>query len=323
MDLNKKQLLNYLLLPLSGIFFVISFLRKWFYKIGLFKVHNFATPVIVVGNIIVGGTGKTPIVIALVKHFQALGKQVGVVSRGYKGTHQQGSLLVENDTPASVCGDEPLLILLETQAPIMVNKNRTAALKDLINNNKIDLVISDDGLQHYAMGRQVEIAVINSARRFGNGFFLPAGPMREPKSRLKTVDFVINNGSKTKEITTKTAPQTFSNLVPKAFINLVTNQQQPVDFFNHHACYGVTGIGYPQGFFDTLSALGVELIISKTFADHHFYSQNDLTFENDYPIIMTAKDCVKCDSFATKQMWYLHSQASLDEEFLTQLSAKL
>ena len=314
-DLDKRAFKNYLLLPLASFFFLISCLRRWLYAMGWLKVYDFNIPIIVVGNITVGGTGKTPIVIALVEHFKQQGKQVGVVSRGYRGAHQHGSLLVNNDTAASDSGDEPLLIAIETQVPVMVNKNRVQAVQDLIADHQVDLVISDDGLQHYAMGRSVEIVVIDGQRRFGNGFLLPAGPLREPQSRLKTVDFVINNGA-------LNATEIASTLVPKAFINIVTNQQQTLDFFNNQQCYGITGIGYPQRFFDTLSALGVQ-VIPHAFADHHYYTQQDLTFESDHPIIMTAKDCVKCESFATKQMWYLHSAASLNEDFLTELGNKL
>lgn len=223
MDLNTRGLVNYLLLPISGVFYLLSTFRKFFYQIGLFTTHHFDVPVIVVGNITVGGSGKTPIVIALVNYFKQQGKQVGVVSRGYGGSHQQGSLLVDQNIKASESGDEPLLIATQTQVAVMVNKDRVQAVKDLINSHKIDLVISDDGLQHYAMGRNIEISVVDGKRRFGNGLFLPAGPLREPVSRLKNVDFVINNGaSHVGEIS--------SNLVPKAFVNVDTGKEKPLNF---------------------------------------------------------------------------------------------
>ncbi|HIG88885.1 MAG TPA: tetraacyldisaccharide 4'-kinase, partial [Candidatus Thioglobus sp.] len=167
MDLNTRGLVNYLLLPISGVFYLLSTFRKFFYQIGLFTTHHFDVPVIVVGNITVGGSGKTPIVIALVNYFKQQGKQVGVVSRGYGGSHQQGSLLVDQNIKASESGDEPLLIATQTQVAVMVNKDRVQAVKDLINSHKIDLVISDDGLQHYAMGRNIEISVVDGKRRFG------------------------------------------------------------------------------------------------------------------------------------------------------------
>jgi tetraacyldisaccharide 4'-kinase len=177
MDLNIRSTVNYLLLPVSVVFYLLSFVRKILYHIGLLSTYHFDVPVVVVGNITVGGSGKTPIVMALVKHFKQQGKKVGVVSRGYGGTHTKGSLLVDKNTLASLSGDEPLLIATQSDVWVMVNKNRAQAVRDLITQYKLDIVISDDGLQHYAMGRRVEVAVVDGERRFGNGFFLPAGPL--------------------------------------------------------------------------------------------------------------------------------------------------
>jgi len=315
MDLNTRRLTNYLLLPVSGIFYVLSAFRRFFYRVGLLTITRFNVPVVVVGNITVGGSGKTPIVIALANHFRQQGKQVGVVSRGYRGSHQQGSLSVNQNTEAQLSGDEPLLIAIQAQVPVMVNTDRAQAVKDLVIEHNVDLVISDDGLQHYAMGRQVEIVVVDGKRRFGNGFFLPAGPLRESESRLKTVDFIINNGAEhVGEIT--------STLKALMFVNVATNEEQPLEFFNQKTCHAVAGIGYPQRFFDTLIQLGVE-VETHAFADHYTFTQTDLAFDDDYPILMTAKDCVKCIEFATDQMWYLHVEAELSDDFLTELTNKL
>jgi tetraacyldisaccharide 4'-kinase len=315
MDLNTRRLTNYLLLPVSGIFYVLSAFRRFFYRVGLLTITRFNVPVVVVGNITVGGSGKTPIVIALANHFRQQGKQVGVVSRGYRGSHQQGSLSVNQNTEAQLSGDEPLLIAIQAQVPVMVNADRAQAVKDLVIEHNVDLVISDDGLQHYAMGRQVEIVVVDGKRRFGNGFFLPAGPLRESESRLKTVDFIINNGAEhVGEIT--------STLKALMFVNVATNEEQPLEFFNQKTCHAVAGIGYPQRFFDTLIQLGVE-VETHAFADHYTFTQTDLAFDDDYPILMTAKDCVKCIEFATDQMWYLHVEAELSDDFLTELTNKL
>lgn len=281
----------------------------------MLTITRFNVPVVVVGNITVGGSGKTPIVIALANHFRQQGKQVGVVSRGYRGSHQQGSLSVDQNTEAQLSGDEPLLIAIQSQVPVMVNADRAQAVKDLIIEHSVDLVISDDGLQHYAMGRQVEIAVVDGERRFGNGFFLPAGPLRESPSRLKTMDFVINNGAQhTGEIT--------SILKPIKFVNVATSEEQMLDFFNDQTCHAVAGIGHPQRFFDTLTQLGIK-VEAHAFADHHAFTQTDLAFDDDYPILMTAKDCVKCREFATDQMWYLQVEAELSDDFLTELTNKL
>ncbi len=315
MDLNTRSIVNYLLLPISAVFYLLSFVRKTLYHIGLLSTHNFNVPVIVVGNITVGGSGKTPIVIALAGHFKQQGKKIGVVSRGYGGTHIQGSLLVDRNTSASLSGDEPLLIATQSDVLVMVNKNRTQAVRDLITQHRVDIIISDDGLQHYAMGRSVEIAVVDGEHRFGNGLFLPSGPLREPVARLKSVDFIINNGA-------QYVGEYTSKLVPKLFINLYTGVTQPLNFFEKIVCHSVAGIAHPQRFFDTLSELGV-LVEPHAFADHYSFTEKDLNFVEDYPIIMSAKDCVKCRQFTTKQIWYLHSEVDLDVDLLTKLDEKI
>ncbi|SMN16523.1 Tetraacyldisaccharide 4'-kinase [uncultured Candidatus Thioglobus sp.] len=315
-DLNTKGFVNYLLLPFSAIFYLLSLVKKQLYHTGLLTAHNFDTPVVVVGNITVGGTGKTPIAIALVEHFKQQGKKVGVVSRGYgRKLRSPASQLVDKNSKVDEVGDEPMLIYWQAKVAVMVNKNRAQAVRDLITQHKVDIIISDDGLQHYAMGRSVEIAVIDGKRRFGNGFFLPAGPLRESITKLNSVDFVINNGA-------QHSGEFSSKLTPKTFINLSTGATQALDFFNNQTCYGVAGIGHPQRFFDTLSEFGVT-VKPHAFADHYAFTQEDLNFTEDYPIIMSAKDCVKCRQFATQQMWYLHSEVNLSDDFLTKLDAKL
>ena len=319
MDLNNRNTVNYLLLPMSAVFYLLSSIRRALYRIGFFSTHHFDVPVVVVGNITVGGTGKTPIVIALVEHFKAQGKKVGVVSRGYGGKYRgKASILVGEDAGVVQLGDEPVLIYQQTNVLVMVNKSRARAVRELIEQHQVDIVISDDGLQHYAMGRTIEIAVVDGKRRFGNGWFLPAGPLRESLARLKSVDFVINNGA---QHIVHIAEYT-SKLIPKSFVNLSTDVVQPLDFFERIDCHGVAGIGHPQRFFDTLSELGA-VVEPHAFADHHNFTEKDLSFAEDYPIIMTAKDCVKCKQFATKQMWYLHSETELSDDFLEELDKKL
>ncbi|MBT6966354.1 MAG: tetraacyldisaccharide 4'-kinase, partial [Candidatus Thioglobus sp.] len=194
MNLNTRGVINYLLWPVSGVFYALSKLRRVLYQLGVLSTNKFQIPVVVVGNITVGGSGKTPIVLKLASYLKQQGKRVGVVSRGYGGSHTGDSLLVEPSTDVKLSGDEPLLIATQTGLPVMINKNRSQAVRDLISQHQVEVVISDDGLQHYAMDRQVEIAVVDGNRRFGNGFFLPSGPLRESLGRLKQVDFVINNG---------------------------------------------------------------------------------------------------------------------------------
>lgn len=302
-NLNTRNIVNYLLLPLAMIFYLLVLFRKALYHVNLLTTYKFDVPVIVVGNITVGGTGKTPVVIALVQHFKKQGKKVGVVSRGYGGQLKgSASQLINEQSTASEIGDESILIYQQTQVPVMVNKNRSQAIKDVIEQHRVNIIISDDGLQHYAMSRTVEICVENG---FGNGFFLPAGPLRESTRRLKNVDFVIKNRFK-----------------PIVFINLKTQQQQPLNYFKNQTCYAVAGIAQPSRFFSTLNNLGVHLI-QRPFKDHHLFIKQDLDFKEDYPILMSAKDCVKCERFATSQMWYLQVETNLSDDFLNQLDAKL
>ena len=315
MNLDTRGIANYLVLPISAVFYIISKIRQTFYQLGIFKVNQFDVPVIVVGNITVGGSGKTPVVIKLVEYFQKQGKQVGVVSRGYGGSHVGRSLLVESNTQPSLSGDEPLLIAISTGVPVMVNKDRSQAVRDLISQCQVDVVISDDGLQHYTMDRAVEIAVVDGNRRFGNQFFLPAGPLRESQNRLNQVDFIINNGSAFPgEISAK--------LTPVSFISALNEQEFPLDFFKGQYCHGVAGIGHPDRFFDTLNQFNIQLE-KHNFSDHYQYQSSDLEFEDNHPIIMTAKDWVKCKEFANDKMYYLKVDLDISENFLNELSEKL
>ena len=312
---NNLFFMSYLLLPLSGIFYLLVQLRFWLYKVGFFKIYVSEIPVIVVGNITVGGTGKTPIVMAMVKHFESQGKTVGVVSRGYKGNYSDEILEVTSATTPQECGDEPALIAQNTNAKIVVAKKRSEAVKHLTKNEKVDVIISDDGLQHYAMGRDIEIAVIDGVNRFGNGFFLPAGPLREPVKRLKSVDMIINNGaSQDGELSCE--------IKAESFVNIANAESQPLTYFKDKECYAVAGIGDPTKFFKLLADLGVRSK-NKAFVDHHKFVAEDFVFAKDYPVIMTSKDCVKCRHFATDQMWYLAVHAELNSDFYQQLESKL
>jgi len=312
-DLNKIRIINMLLLPLSAVFFILSRLRFYCYRLGVFKVYQSKIPLIVVGNITAGGSGKTPIVIALCHYFEQQGKRVGVVSRGYGGKYKQDVLLVTDSVEPLECGDEPALIASETEAKVVVAKERSLAVQYIIEHDLADVIISDDGLQHYAMGRHIEIAVVDSVDGFGNGLLLPAGPLRECTSRLSSIDIIINNGGDA-EIS--------SHLVAKQFVNVVTGEVGSLNSFDSTRCYAVAGIAKPDRFFSILETLKID-VVQKPFSDHHPFSDKDLSFEEEYPILMTSKDCVKCRSFATSQMWYLAVNAELNDGFYRQLESKL
>tara|TARA_B110000008_G_C16828486_1_gene507533 strand:- start:17 stop:985 length:969 start_codon:yes stop_codon:yes gene_type:complete len=311
---NKIGLVNFILLPFSAVFFILSYMRLWLYKFRILKVNNSALPVIVVGNITLGGAGKTPIVIAIVNYLKSQNKKVGVVSRGYGGDYSQDSLEVDLASDPIECGDEPLLIKQQTEVPVAVAKKRIKAIEFLTKKYSLDVIVSDDGLQHYSMGRDIEIAVVDGHSRLGNGLFLPAGPLREAKSRLNSVDFIINNGSHFEgEIS--------SEIESNEYINLVTQEVKSLDYFKDKKCYGVAGISKPDNFFSILENNGVKLI-TKPFPDHYAFVEKDLIFNENYPIIMTSKDCVKCTKFATDQMWYLSISAKINSNFYQQLESK-
>ncbi len=315
MGLNHRRFVNYLLLPISAVFYVVSIIRRYCYQIGLLKVNRFDKPVIVVGNITAGGSGKTPIVIELCNYLNTQNKKVGVVSRGYGGSHDKGSLEVTNSTDPLVSGDEPLLIKLSTNCVVMVNRDRSQAVRDLLTQHDIDVVISDDGLQHYAMDRDIEICVIDGNNRIGNGFYLPSGPLREGVSRLKSVDFIINNGL-------NHSGEFSSQVNPIDFVNAITGEKKPLNFFHTEYCHGVAGIGNPDKFFSVLKSLHIH-VQEHPFADHYAYQKNDLEFKDNHPIIMTSKDWVKCREFANDKMYYLDIKVDISEDFFEKLLLKL
>jgi tetraacyldisaccharide 4'-kinase len=297
-----------LLLPLSYIYRLIVAGRRYLYRVGVLAQTRFSVPVIVVGNITVGGTGKTPLVIALAHALRAQGYKPGLVSRGYQGSANRRPYRVQPDSSPALVGDEALLLVKQTECPMVICRDRVAAVRELLAQTDCDLVLSDDGLQHYRLARQVEIVVIDGERRFGNGACLPAGPLREPRSRLRDVDFVICNGK-------PGVGEDQMQLVPQACIELVSGKQQSAETFGHvHAC---AGIGNPQRFFDTLRALGLQ-VTPHVFPDHHRYSAADFSAMQG-AIVMTEKDAVKCQAFADANWWYLPIVAELEPSFIAQL----
>jgi tetraacyldisaccharide 4'-kinase len=295
----------WLLRPLEWIYRPVVWLRRWLYRRGILATFQPGRPCVVVGNITAGGTGKTPVVIALVEALGERGIPVGVVSRGYGARHGAIAQVVGEHSTAAECGDEPLLIHRRTGAPCAVSSSRVTAARTLLARYPVKLVISDDGLQHYALGRSLEIAMLDGALDVGNGFCLPAGPLREPRSRLDSVDFVLVRG-----------PQAGGNGVtyhPDGLVNLVNNRCLPPDPNELGTqVYAVAGIGRPDQFADTLRGLGFEPELVR-FRDHHDYRPADLAGLAGKPVIMTEKDAVKCASFATTNHWFLRIHAQLPD----------
>ncbi|WP_369854404.1 tetraacyldisaccharide 4'-kinase [Candidatus Thalassolituus haligoni] len=283
----RSPIFNAWLLPLQWLFWLLVMSRRIFYA--LFPPAAVAVPVIVVGNISVGGTGKTPLIVWLANRARELNMRVGIVSRGYGGSAEHYPLEVTQDTPADVCGDEPLLLFERLGCPVVVDPKRRRAVEYLA--DKVDLVLSDDGLQHYAMPRVAELVIVDGKRGFGNGWLLPIGPLREPQTRLDSVDRVIVNG---KDFV----------LQPLAMINAVTAERADLLTLDAGEVHAVAGIGSPERFFGTLRQLGMTPI-EHPFADHHPFTPEDLMFGDDKPVVMTEKDWVKCRSFVNKNCWYL------------------
>lgn len=311
----------WLLRPLSLLYGALSGWRRVAYAQGWKPVYHSRLPVIVVGNITVGGTGKTPTVLAVVRHLQAQGWRPVILSRGYGGASAVYPLQVQPDSKASVVGDEPLLLAQLAQVPVVVDPRRARAAAWVEAQQLGDVLVCDDGLQHYALGRCLEIVVIDGARGLGNGWLLPAGPLREPARRLAQVDCLVLNGEEQPVSSWPAVPAFHLQLRPQAWQSVGTQpaRQPPQAGQRVHA---VAGIGNPQRFFATLAGLGLQ-VIPHAFADHQAYQPQDLQFGDDLPVVMTAKDAVKCQDFALPSAWQLPVLAELDDGFFALLDQRL
>ncbi|MDF2529214.1 MAG: tetraacyldisaccharide 4-kinase [Gammaproteobacteria bacterium] len=311
----QGHILLHLLKPLSGIFVLLAALRRKYLQKQSHQ-YKFRAPIIVVGNLTVGGSGKTPFVIWLANLLKQNGYKPGIVSRGYGGHTKDYPVTVSSDSTADKIGDEPLLIYKQTGCPVVVDPTRVRAVQYLLAQFSCDVVISDDGLQHYALPRDMEVVVVDGVRRFGNKSCLPAGPLREPVSRLESVDYVVCNGAgQGNEISMSLAPGELVNLKHP-------EQHYPLQKLEGQSFCAMAGIGNPQRFFDLLRRLGAK-IETRTFDDHHLYQQKDLQDWLNRPVIMTEKDAVKCRDFAGENWWYLPVQAKLPEAFAEQLIKRL
>ncbi len=313
--INWKQLwyesnfhpLSLLFAPLGWLFCLITFLRRRAYSSGLLHSNKLPVPVIIVGNISIGGTGKTPLVIWLVDFLKKQGYKPGVISRGYGGQATEWPQSVSPESDPSQVGDEPVVIARNSACPVYVSPNRFEAGKVLLENNDCDIIICDDGLQHYSLYRDFEICVIDGSRRHGNGRCLPSGPLREPRSRLKSVDAIVCNGA-------DVAGEFLMTFEPLIIKQLNGNGLKSFADFEAEKVHAVAGTGNPDRFFDTLRDQGLN-ITEHPFEDHYQYQSSDLDFEDNKPVIMTEKDAVKCREFAKNNYWYLLIAAKLPEIF--------
>jgi tetraacyldisaccharide 4'-kinase len=302
--------------PLHLLMRALVAIRRALYRWKILSSRHPGIPVIVVGNIAVGGTGKTPLVLWLVEFLQQQGWKPGIVSRGYGGKAAHYPCEVTEQSQAAAVGDEPLLLKRLSNVPVVVDPQRVCAAERL-RELGCDIVISDDGLQHYAMQRDIEIAVLDAVRQLGNGWLLPAGPLRELPSRLQRVQLTVGNGAAIPSLA-----EHAMQLRPELCWSL-TNPAAPraLASFAGATVHAVAGIGNPGRFFASLRSAGVK-VQEHPFADHHAYQASDLPWQ-DAPILMTEKDAVKCAAFATPNMWFVRVKAELSESFSAQLASRL
>lgn len=308
-----------LLLPLSLLFQGLVWLRRRLYAAGWLASWQAPVPVLVVGNITVGGAGKTPMTLALVERLQAEGWRPGIVSRGYGGEATYPHRVRRDDLPAR-CGDEPLLLARRSGVPVVVDPQRVRGVQALLAETDCNVVICDDGLQHLALGRDIEVVVVDGQRGLGSGWLLPAGPLRELPRRLTTADFVVRNGA---GVALRGLPVTAVSM------QLQAADWQPLDPAAETALplpgqrvHAIAGIGHPERFFASLRRAGFE-VVPHAFPDHHAYRVEDLVFDEALPLVMTEKDAVKCTALALQNAWFVPVSAHLPETFWNRLLARL
>jgi tetraacyldisaccharide 4'-kinase len=295
--------------PLAVLFGFVARLRRRRQQARA-RLERLHAPVVVVGNIAVGGTGKTPFVIWLVERLREWGWKPGVVSRGYGGNARRWPQQVRPETDPALVGDEPVLIATRARCPVFVGPDRLLAAERLLANGGVNIVVSDDGLQHYRLPRDLEIAVVDASRGLGNGRLLPAGPLREPASRLGEVGLVVANGS---GWTAPVGRQVVMRLAALQARALDGTGTQPIQAFAGQTVHAVAGIGNPARFFSMLSQLNIVLIMHP-FPDHHPFTRADLEFGDGLPVLMTEKDAVKCRAFAAPGQWVVPVEARLDPD---------
>lgn len=319
----RKPTWGWLLWPFECLFRIVSFIRRLLYRCHVMSSQHPGIPVIVVGNITVGGTGKTPVVIALCQRLQQQGWSPGILSRGYGG-HTQYPARVSCNDPARF-GDEPCLLAQRTGVPVVVDPLRPRGAQ-LLRALGCTIIVTDDGLQHYALQRDREVVIVDAERLLGNGHLLPVGPLREPPSRLRQASLVLlNHGCATDLAAANVALGSrllatgmgdcnvygFS-LQAEGWITVRTARHADLEHGPEGRVHAVAGIGHPERFFASLRALGLE-VIPHAFPDHHAFVAGDLAFGDGLPVVMTEKDAVKCRAFAGDHCWFLRIEAQLPE----------
>jgi tetraacyldisaccharide 4'-kinase len=300
--------LRWLLWPASFAYLGLARLRRAAYERGTLAAVELPVPVIVVGNVSVGGTGKTPFIIWLARELKARGLRVGILTRGYRGTAADWPRLVVGDTPAAEVGDEAVLLARRTECPVAAGPDRIAAARRLLDAGALDVLLSDDGLQHYRLARCFEIAVVDGVRGMGNGLCLPAGPLREPEERLRSVDAIVVNGGKWGHAGVFRAAAVVTQVY-----RVADRAQRTLESFKNEHVHAVAGIGNPQRFFDLLADAGLD-VTPHPLEDHADLGPEDLTFEEPGAVLITEKDAVKCEGFARDDVWCVAVDLTLDAD---------
>jgi len=309
--------LHLLLLPLTPLFAAVAASRRFLYRYRILKSYRIPVPVIVVGNITVGGSGKTPITLWVARELQGSGLNPAIISRGYGGTSGNGTTLVTAQSDPAVVGDEPVLLARRTDCPVYVNSNRVDAAEAAVSGGA-NIIVSDDGLQHYRLQRDAEIVVLDGERGLGNGHLLPAGPLREPEGRLESIDRILiqceidgalpRYGNRAFDRRT-----TRFTLVGDAVENVADGSIRPVEEFSGKTVHAVAGIANPDRFFRQLEYLGLD-VKRHPLPDHAVIAADDIAFDDDLDVIVTEKDAVKCKAIAHERLWFLPVHAAFDSE---------
>jgi tetraacyldisaccharide 4'-kinase len=306
-----------LLRPLSWLYGAAVRVRRSAYAQGWLPAHRVGRPVVVVGNLTVGGTGKTPLVIWLAQHLTRRGFKVGIVSRGYGTPGGQEPRLVSGQSTWREVGDEPLLLSRRTGCVTMVARDRVAAARALVA-ERVNVIVADDGLQHLRLARDCEIVVVDGTRGFGNAQVLPAGPLREPVSRLAQADLMVVNGAAEHPSLRRLGASVQARALQMTLLtgDAVSldghESSRPLEDFRGRPLHAIAGIGNPARFFRDLRARGLD-VIEHPFPDHHPFETRDLAFKDDFPVLMTEKDAVKCIGFANPRSWVVPATAAFDE----------
>ncbi len=309
---QRPTAISTMLLPIAGIYRAAAALRRALYRRGVLRVERLPVPVIVVGNLTVGGTGKTPLVLWLARTLRRHGYTPGVVARGYKGRGVNGVLEVDAHADPALVGDEALVLARNGACRVAIGRRRASAARRLVDRYGCDVILADDGLQHYALARDLEIAVIDGTRRLGNARCLPAGPLRESPTRLQEVDLRVTHGEpRAGELGLRLRALCLRRVHTQA-------SELPPDAFAGQRVHALAGIGNPERFFLQLRALGME-VIAHPFPDHHPFTAAELRFADALPVIMTEKDAVKCEAFADERCWYLAVEAEPDAALLDEV----